>query len=84
MENTIEISMTDIEFQFDSMEDQYEEYFDTDSELMQDTALIEMKINATSGAAKENVDLAIKKRTRDFPDQFGADWDGDFDEGGDS
>lgn len=81
MENTIEISMTDIEFQFDSMEDEYSEYFDTDSEVMQDTALIEMKINAASGAAKENVDTAIKKRTRNFPDQFGDDWEGDFDSG---
>ena len=50
MENTIEISMTDIEFQFDSMDDEYSEYFDTDSEVMQDTALIELKINAASGA----------------------------------
>ncbi len=83
MENTIEISMTDIEFQFDSMEDDYAEYFDADSELMQDTALIEMKINAASGVAKENTDTAIKQRNKGFPDQFSDDWDGDFD-GGDS
>jgi len=83
MENTIEISMTDIEFQFDSMEDEYSEYFDADSIVMQDTALIEMKIKAASGTAKESTDTAIKKRNRDFPDQFGGDFDGDFD-GGDS
>jgi len=80
MENTIEISMTDIEFQFDSMEDEYSEYFDSDSELIDDTALIEMKINSASGAKKESVDLSIKKRTKDFPDQFADDWDGDFDD----
>jgi hypothetical protein len=84
MENTIEISMTDIEFQFDSMEDEYSEYFDADSEVMQDTALIEMKIKAASGVTEENTDTAIKKRTGSFPDQFGGDWDGDFDGGGDS
>ena len=84
MENTIEISMTDIEFQFDSMEDEYSEYFDADSEVMQDTALIEMKIKAASGVTKENTDTAIKKRTGSFPDQFGGDWDGDFDGGCDS
>jgi hypothetical protein len=80
MENTIEISMTDIEFQFDSMEDEYSEYFDSDSELIDDTALIEMKINSASGAKKESADLSIKKRTNDFPDQFADDWDGDFDD----
>jgi len=84
MENTIEISMTDIEFQFDSMEDEYSEYFDADSIVMQDTALIEMKIKAASGTAKESTDTAIKKRNRDFPEQFGGDFDGDFDGGGDS
>jgi hypothetical protein len=51
---------------------------------MQDTAMIEMKIKAASGVAKENTDTAIKKRTGNLPDQFGGDWDGDFDGGGDS
>jgi hypothetical protein len=78
MENTIEISMTDIEFQFDSMDDEFSEYFDSDSEVIQNTEVIEMKINANSNAFEENTDMAIKNRSKGFPDQFGNDWDINF------
>ncbi len=77
MEDTLQLSMTEIEMQFDSMDD-----FDVDlgsdtvvDLLLQDTAVIEMK--ARQEMATEAVDEAeqaeLRKRARGLPDHFGPD-----------
>lgn len=81
MDNTIEFSMTEMEFQFDSMEDEFADPFDMDSELIQDTEIIEMRLREGSSHQEDSCNTAIKKRVKGLPDKFGNDWDSEFDDG---
>ncbi len=76
MDNTLELSMTEIEFQFDSMDD-FDDVgiFDVESEIIPSTEVLDMKLK---GAVPEEVDelnIEIGKRGRGLPDQFGNDAD---------
>ncbi len=76
MDNTLELSMTEIEFQFDSMDD-FDDVgiFDVESEIIPSTEVLDMKLK---GAVPEEVDelnIEIGKRGRGLPDQFGNDVD---------
>ncbi len=75
MDNTLELSMTEIEFQFDTM-DEFDDVgvFDVESEIIPSTEVLDMKLK---GAVPEEVDalnVDISRRGG-LPDQFGIDED---------
>lgn len=75
MNNTLELSMTEIEFQFDSMEE-FDDVgvFDVESEIIPSTEVLDVKLK---GAAPEEVDalnVDISRRGG-LPNQFGVDED---------
>ncbi len=75
MDNTLELSMTEIEFQFETM-DEFDDVgvFDVESEIIPSTEVLDMKLK---GAVPEEVDalnVDISRRGG-LPDQFGIDED---------
>ena len=75
MNNTLELSMTEIEFQFDSMEE-FDDVgvFDVESEIIPSTEVLDVKLK---GAAPEEVDALNVDicRRGGLPNQFGVDED---------
>jgi hypothetical protein len=75
--------MTEIEFQFDNM-DEFDDVgvFDVESEIIPSTEVLDMKLKGDVPEVDElNVD--INRRSGGFPDQFGVntdDIDGFYDE----
>lgn len=85
MDHTLELSMTELEMQFDSMDD-FDDIgaFDVDSEMIPSTEVLDMKLRA--GSQVEEVDelnTDIGKRGRGLPEHFGRsadDIDGFFED----
>ena len=79
MDDTLQLSMTEIEMQFDSMDD-----LDVDlgmdptavDLLLEDTEVLDMKFREQSAAAVDEAEQAeLRKRARGLPDHFGPDDD---------
>ena len=73
MDNTLELSMTEIEFQFDSMDD-YSDIgvFDVESEFIPSTEVLDMKLKGSAPEEVEELNIDIGKRA-DLPEQFDVD-----------
>ena len=83
MENTLELSMTEIEFQFDSMDDLAGlGTFDDDSEIIADTEVLDAQLRSGGIEEVDELNIDIAKRSG-LPERFGADIediDGYFDD----
>ncbi len=75
MDNTLELSMTEIEFQFDSMDD-FDDIgvFDVESEIIPSTEVLDMKLKGSAPEEVDELNIDIGKRAG-LPEQFGADID---------
>lgn len=80
MDSTMELSMTAIEMQFEDIEDfsQPTGMFDVESEIIPQTALIDMAFKGKPETVNE-IDLGLSSRGRSLPDDFGDDVDADLD-----
>lgn len=74
MENTLELSMTEIEFQFDNM-DEYDDVgdFDVESEMIPSTEVLDMKLKGGVPEVDE-MNVEINRRVKGLPDGFGSDF----------
>ncbi len=75
MDNTLELSMTEIEFQFDSM-DEFDDIgaFDVESEIIPSTEVLDMKLKGSVPEEVDALNVDISRRGG-LPDQFGIDED---------
>ena len=73
MDNTLELSMTEIEFQFDSMDD-FDDIgvFDVESEIIPSTEVLDMKLKGSAPEEVDELNIDIGKRAG-LPEQFGGD-----------
>ncbi len=73
MDNTLELSMTEIEFQFDSMDD-YSDIgvFDVESEFIPSTEVLDMKLKGSAPEEVDELNIDIGKRAG-LPEQFDVD-----------
>ncbi len=80
MDNTMQLSMTEIELQFESIDDfsQPTGMYEMESEVIPDTAVIEMRFSQPA-EEKDPQAAEIARRQRGLPDGFGGDLDLDSD-----
>ena len=84
MDNTLELSMTEIEFQFDTM-DEFDDIgvFDVESEIIPSTEVLDMKLKDGVPEEVDALNVDISRRSKGLPEQFGIDeedLDGFFDD----